>query len=99
MNTHCSTAPASNIGPRLCCKWGEHTVARKSLAREHRAQSPCKHEPVIMKEVNFTSHNIQNHLAPYIECECKRLRECACETCLMRGGRAVVTLCESWDGC
>ena len=60
-----------------------HTVARKSLAREHRARFSCDHVPVIAKKIYFTSYNIQNQYTSHIDH--KRLRGIALKLCLLRG--------------
>ena len=60
-------------------------MARKSLAREHRARSSRDHVPVIATKIYFTSYNIQNQLASHIDH--KRLRGFALKLCLLRGGQ------------
>ena len=64
---------------------GQTTVARKSLAREHRARSSRDHVPVIATKIYFTSYNIQNQLASHIDH--KRLRGFALKPCILKEGQ------------
>ena len=57
-----------------------HTVARKSLAREHRARSSCDHVPVIAKNIYILLATIYRINSPHTLITKDKL-------CLLRGGQ------------
>ena len=71
------------LWPSTQCGYPWYTVACKSLAWEHCAQSLCDHVPVIVKNIYFTSYNVQNQFISHIDH--KRLRGFALKLCLLRG--------------